>query len=439
MCSLTLPGAGARAQDGHSPTDTTLAALEQAAHPLRSTAPQRENGDLRPLTSMVGDATVVGFGEAAHSSHEFFTLKHRVFRHLVEHKGFRTFSLEAPWSTGLRLNEYLLYGTGDPRRIMSEDFQDTYLLWHTREYLALLRWMRAYNVAHPGDPVLFHGNDSGYAGPELYDRVTDYIRDTHPDALPAVENRYRGLRPTQASGLYMAAYLVKPLSERREMAQRTRQVVELLRQLPSGANDTAREAHTWAVRNAVAVDQVAQQYVFDFDDPADVRRAMSYRDEIMADNTLWWHRQIGDKILVSAHNGHVFRRTIDPDYPDTQGRFLRAWMGDDYIAVGLTFDHGSFNATDVGDPLVAEKVKKFTVGPAAPGTNEHLLDQVRHRDYMVDLRHVPPAAHDWLDRERASRMIGTDHPRPLNQVALRPSADILIHLNSIRAADSLFH
>ncbi|MFF1295767.1 MULTISPECIES: hypothetical protein [unclassified Streptomyces] len=43
---------------------------------------------------MIGDARVVGLGEATHSSHDFFALKDRVFRHLVEEKGFRTFALE---------------------------------------------------------------------------------------------------------------------------------------------------------------------------------------------------------------------------------------------------------------------------------------------------------------------------------------------------------
>jgi hypothetical protein len=39
-------------------------------------------------------------GPRPRRSHDFFALKDHVFRHLVEEKGFRTFALEAPWSTG---------------------------------------------------------------------------------------------------------------------------------------------------------------------------------------------------------------------------------------------------------------------------------------------------------------------------------------------------
>jgi hypothetical protein len=58
---------------------------------------------------MIGDASVVGLGEATHGSHDFFALKHRVFRHLVEEKGFCPFALEAPWSTGLLLDDDVVH------------------------------------------------------------------------------------------------------------------------------------------------------------------------------------------------------------------------------------------------------------------------------------------------------------------------------------------
>ncbi len=61
-------------------------------------------------------------------------MKYRVFRYLVREKGFRTFALEAPWSTRQRLDAYVLRGEGDPRQIMREEFQESYRLWNNREY-----------------------------------------------------------------------------------------------------------------------------------------------------------------------------------------------------------------------------------------------------------------------------------------------------------------
>ncbi|MFD7689892.1 hypothetical protein [Streptomyces sp. NPDC059781] len=44
------------------------------------------------LGRMVGDAGVVGLGEATHGSRDFFRMKHRVLRHLVESRRPRTWA-----------------------------------------------------------------------------------------------------------------------------------------------------------------------------------------------------------------------------------------------------------------------------------------------------------------------------------------------------------
>ncbi|MFC0601628.1 erythromycin esterase family protein [Streptomyces palmae] len=410
--------------------DAAVRAIERAAHPLLSTDPSGGFRDLRPFGRTVGDATIVGIGEATHGSHEFFAFKHRAFRYLVQEKGFRTFALEAPWSTGLRLDDYVRYGKGDPRQIMREEFRNAYRVWRNQEYLELIEWMRSWNTAHPGDPVRFMGNDFGYAGPELYDRVTSYVGRRFPALLPRFTALYQGLRPTTDVDTYMDAYMAKPLSERREMARRTGQALAMLEGRRPGGGHAEREAYTWAVQHARAIDQTARGYAFDFDDPA----AMRYRDQLMADNTVWWQRHTGDRVLLSAHDAHVSYETSFPEaYPKMQGAFIRDRVGSAYLSVGFTFDRGSFNASGP-DGVFTE----FTVGPAGPGSNERTLDAVRYRDYLVDMRTAPAAARDWLAVARPTRSIGAAYPENSEfRISLLPSHDALIHLHRISAARPL--
>nr|WP_078969430.1 erythromycin esterase family protein [Streptomyces cyaneogriseus] len=404
-------------------------ALDRAAHPLRTAEPGGDPRDLRPLERMIGDARVVGVGEATHSSHEFFALKDRLFRQLVETKGFRTFALEAGWSTGLRLNDYVLHGEGDPRQIMREEFQRDYLWWNNTDYLRLVQWMRAHNVRHPGDPVRFMGDDIAWTGPELYDEVTHYVAAARPALRDRFEELYRGLRPTVATGTYIERYLGRPYAERVEMADRTGEALRLLkRQGPRGDRD--REAYDRAVQNATVIDQTARQYAFDLEDPGQIAAAMRYRDEAMAANVDWWHRHTGTKVLLSAHDAHIGYEPVDPaHYPKMQGAFLRDRLGAGYLSVGVTFDRGSFNATGPDGA-----VRRWSLGPAEPGSNEQVLDRVRHRDYMVDLRTVASPAGDWLRRARPTRSIGTAYPDGPYEVALARSHDVLIHLHQVRAA-----
>ncbi|GAA5609402.1 hypothetical protein Spla01_00532 [Streptomyces platensis] len=428
LLSLGAVAAAAAPSSAQSP----VPALERNAHALRTTEPRGNLDDLRPLGRMVKDAQVVGLGEATHSSHEFFAMKHRVFRYLVEEKGFRSFALEGSWSTGLRLNDYVLHGKGDPRQVMREEFQSNYSWWNNTDYLNLLTWMRSYNSRHPRDPVQFMGDDFGYAGPELYDRVTGYVAKTHPALLPRFAELYRGLRPTTTVDAHINGYLKRPLAERKAIADRTGRALNLLKQQQPGASSGGGKAHAWAVQHATAIDQTARGYAFDVDDPRQGAAAMRYRDAVMADNVAWWQKHTGDKTLLSAHDGHVALRTHDPKhYPKVQGSFLRDTLGTRYVSIGMTFDRGSFNATGADG-----RVRAFTVGPAKPGSNEYTLDRVRHRDYVLDLRTAPPAARTWLATARMTKTIGTAYPGPGTEyrIALARSHDIVVHLHRVRAA-----
>ncbi|WP_052868544.1 erythromycin esterase family protein [Streptomyces niger] len=411
--------------------ERALQAMERSAYPLRTSEPQGDLRDLRPFGRMVGDAKVVGLGEATHSSHEFFTMKHRVLRYLVEQKGFRAFALETSWSTGRRLDTYVRTGEGDPRRIMQDEFQDTYAWWNTKEYLALVKWMRAYNVQHPDDPVRFLGDDFAYAGPELYDAVLRYVARHRPALLPRMTALYRGLRPTTTAGTYMKDYLNRPLAERRAMASRTASALTLLaaQPVPEGATENSR---AWAVQNARAIAQTARGYAFDFDDKDDLRASMGYRDRLMADNVAWWQARTGQKVLLSAHNAHVSYRTSDPRYPRMQGADLRELLGDDYVSVGASFGDGSFNAAGPDG-----KTRVYTLGGPAKDSTEHFLDRVRRTDYLVDLRTVSDSARDWLRTPRPTRSIGTDYPEPAHRIAPARSHDIVFHLHHLTPAHLL--
>ncbi len=307
------------------------------------------------------------------------------------------------------MDAYLRTGCGDPVRIMAEEFQDAHLLLHSQEYLDMLRWMRAYNVEHPGDPLRFAGDDIGYAGPELYDRVVDHVRRAHPDLLATVTELYPGLRPAVPMSAWMRTAVTTPLAERRDRAGRTGRVLALLRaREPAGADGD----HALAVRHATAVDQVARLYAFDLADPEVVPDVMVYRDTVMAENTLWWHRHTGHRVVLGGHDSHVYTLTSTPRLPLAQGTVLWERLGDGYRAVAVSFGRGAVHATEEGlqNPADAD-VRRFEVEPAAPGFVEHTLDQVSHRAWYADLRDAPPPpAPGWTWPGRSGRSARTTRP-----------------------------
>ncbi|MFI8264575.1 erythromycin esterase family protein [Streptomyces sp. NPDC085665] len=404
-----------------------LRALERAAHPLRSTEPDSSTADLRPLDAMIGNAKVVGLGEATHGSHEFFAMKQRVFSHFVEERGFTTFCLEMSWTAGLRIDEYLQGGAGDARRIAQETLTGS--PWEREEFVSLIAWMRRHNDRNPRRKVHFMGNDVGAPklGDAVFDRVLSYVRTSHPQSVARLERLYEGLRPLDD----VFAYLRKPVAERRLNAATARQAFDLVAAHKRAGSD----AYEWAEQHARNIAQTFEFASLDLSDPASVSAAEHLRDRVMADNTAWWHRRTGDKMLLSAHNGHVGYLATDPVmYPTTQGAFLREALGRDYAAIGFTFGRGSFlTSTTLGSPW-----NEVTVPAATPDMQEYTLDRVRHRDYYLDLRALPAAGRTWLSIPRPTYEAGSSFKKdPLPSLAITRAYDILIHLNRIHAATNI--
>lgn len=421
--SATSAGSAAPAHT-ERPARNPVPALERAAHPLRSTEPGGDTSDLRALSTMVGNAKVVGLGEATHGSHEFFTMKHRVFRHLVEEKGFTTFALELSWSAGLQIDEYLQTGKGDARQVAKQALANS--PWDREEFVSLITWMRDHNRRHPGRTVHFMGDDIGAPSinDEFFDRVTGYVRRNHPQSLPKLDKLYTGLRPIND----VFAYLRKPPPERQRLAVKAQQALDLI----SGLKGSGGDAFDWAEQNARSIAQTTKFLTMDVTDPASVSASQRYRDQVMAQNITWWQRRTGHKILLSAQNDHVGYVAGDrTTYPKTQGSFLRDALGKNYTPIGFTFHQGSFLSKDAA---LTGDWKKFTVGAPDIDMNEHTLDKVRHRNFYFDVRRTSPTAHAWLNVTRPTRNIGTQHPHPDAHVAIARSFDVLIHLHTIHEA-----
>ncbi|MFH8610598.1 erythromycin esterase family protein [Streptomyces sp. NPDC018029] len=413
--------AGQAAKNGQA---AAVRGLERAAHRLRSTEPGGRTSDLRALGAMIGDAEVVGLGEATHGSHEFFAMKERVFRYLVEEKRFATFALEMSWTAGLRIDEYLQGAPGTARQVAKEALAGS--PWEREEFVSLLTWMRGHNDRHPSRRVRFMGNDVGAPklGSAIFERVLSYVRVNRPQDLARLEALYAQLPPLDD----IFTYLGQPLDERRRNAVTAQQAFDLI----ARGKKTGGEDHAWAEQHARNIHQTFAFASLDLSDPESVSAAEHLRDRAMAANTVWWQRRTGDKMLLSAHNGHVGYLSTDPVmYPTTQGVYLRNALGSRYVAIGFTFNRGSFlTATTLGSPW-----NKVTVPPATPDMQEYTLDQVHHRDYYVDLRTLPAAARSWLDTPRPVYDAGSSFKNdPLPTLAVKKAYDVLIHLHRVHEA-----
>jgi erythromycin esterase-like protein len=139
--------------------------------------------DLQPLKRIIGSARLVTLGEATHGSREFFQLKHRLLEFLATEMGFTVFTIEANMPEAYRLNDFVLYGTGDPAQLLRGMY---FWTWDTEEVLDMIRWMREFNKSGKGR-VQFTGFDMQTPNVAA-DVVRDFVARYDLDYLEAVRN-----------------------------------------------------------------------------------------------------------------------------------------------------------------------------------------------------------------------------------------------------------
>ena len=382
------------------------------------------HGDLEFLRDLVGDARIVSLGEATHGTREFFEMKARILRFLVEEMGFDTFAMEADGPEARRLDRYVRTGVGDPRRLLS----GLYLtVWNTESVLEMIEWMREHNRA--GGDVGFHGVDMQYPGMALHE-FREYIQSVDAGGGDAITGKLdclgrfandptglfrRGLYRDQTEA-YRAA-CGRALDEARVLLSERRREYE---------TTGGTEAFTMALRRL----RLAFQYHL-------MDTGEQSRDESMAENTVWLSEQVGPegRIVSWAHNYHVSTQ------PGAQGHHLRRTFGDDLVVLGFSHENGRFTAVGAGGSRYLGR-NEFVLDAPIDGSFEAYFATASAPRFVLDLRRpLTEPGNSWLAESRPFRTVGAGYDQT-QMYHWRPTLlaewyDGIIHFRSTRPTATL--
>lgn len=363
--------------------------MKAAAIPIRTADPAGATDDLEPLGAAVGDARLVGLGEATHGTREFFQLKHRVFRHLVEARGFTAIALEAPFAEALAVDTYVRTGKGDPVAAVRSLRQWP---WLTEEMLALVQWVRRYNA----DPkhrrkLRFYGLDIQFAAAPAA-AVMRYLEQVDPEYARTDGAVLRDARLDRSHPAVAERLALRPLLQ--AVADR------LVASEKDYVARAGEEAHRWA-RQHMHVALTALEC-----ESLGAAFSGACRDRAMAGVATWLLDQEGEagKLALWAHDGHV-ARTNFAGTTRTMGQELAGRLGAGYVATGFAFDRGGFQAVDMQDGGVPGGLREFRV-EASPA--DHLDAVLARTDLPIaafDLRRIDGPAAKWLSESVPKREV----------------------------------
>src|SRR4051812_11372808 len=158
--------------------------------PLATIDPGASTQDLEFLRSAVEHVRVLSLGEATHTTHEFVQLKSRIMQYCVAELGFTMIAVENDFGRTLQINDFVLTGKGSATQA---DAAMSMFAWTCEEFVALVEWVRAWNVTHDRK-VKFYGIDMQGSQSEVR-YLLNYLQRVAPDLATASEGPLVSMRP----------------------------------------------------------------------------------------------------------------------------------------------------------------------------------------------------------------------------------------------------
>ncbi len=130
------------------PTRTLAQTVADGCEPFDSI----EAAHLDRLLARIGDAKVVLLGEATHGTSEFYRMRERISRELIEKKGFRFVAIEGDWPDAARVDHYVRHLEYPPSE-WTAFARFPVWMWRNNEVRAFVDWLRHHNAPLKARPA----------------------------------------------------------------------------------------------------------------------------------------------------------------------------------------------------------------------------------------------------------------------------------------------
>ena len=373
-----------------------------------------EAADLEPLLQRIGDARLVLIGEASHGTSEFYRMRARITRELIDRHGFDFVAVEADWPDAAEIDAYVRHTPRDRPRL--KPFQRfPRWMWANEEVMEFVHWLRDRNDGHPLQARTgFHGLDL-YSMHASIDAVLGYLDDVDPEAAAIARDRYGCLTPWQSDPvLYGRAVLTGSFDECED------DVLRMLDDLMAKRLDYARAdgaRFVDAIQNARLIASAEKYYRIMYRGSVS---SWNLRDQHMFDTLRMLLDDYGPRSrgVVWAHNSHLGDASateMGRRGEHNVGQLARRAFGQDAYLIGFGTHTGTVAAAhDWGAPM-----EVMDVSPSHPRSYERLGHDTAVPRFLLPLRHpARPALRDALLPQRLERAIG---------VIYRPGTELQSH------------
>jgi protein-L-isoaspartate(D-aspartate) O-methyltransferase len=344
---------------------------------------------------------VVLIGEATHGTSEFYRMRARITRELIERKGFAFVAIEGDWPDAARVDHYVRHAEAAPSE-WTAFARFPVWMWRNRETRAFVDWLRLHNAGlEPARRAAFHGLDL-YSLYSSIEHVLGYLEEVDPHTARIARLRYGCLTPWQTDP---ATYGRAALSGTYRSCEDS--VVAVLNDLHRRRQSYAEhdgERFLDAAQNALLVANAEQYYRIMY---YGSRASWNLRDQHMFDTltNLLTHHGPDSKGIVWAHNSHVGDANateMSQRGEHNLGQLCKDRFGGRAYSIGFGTESGTVAAaSDWDGPMQIKAVR-----PALEGSYERLCHESGAPRFLLPLRNGAAAVVRGLAKPRLERAIG---------------------------------
>lgn len=354
--------------------DTLEEAVKKYALPFESDA------DPLPLLEAIGDAKIVLLGEASHGTSEFYTVRAKLSKMLIEQKGFSAIAVEGDWPSAQHVNRYIkgydaLQKT--TQEILKAFSRWPTWMWANEEIATFVDWLKKHNNnKNPDHKVGFYGIDM-YSLWESIEEIIHYLTETNPTGadLELARKAFSCFEPFNGLPEH---YAISTAHFSQVCIDEVSHLLSSIRSHKDLYIDN-QESNLNLKMNALVTKNAEEYYRAMLQDNA---RSWNIRDEHMVEAIHEVRSQYGEdsKIIVWEHNTHIGdarATTMQEDGMLNVGQLLREqFQQEEIYAVGL--------GTHRGTVIAAEKWGEPFEKKGVPPAREHSWEDLLHNTGAVD-------------------------------------------------------
>ena len=371
-----------------------------------------EAADLGALMNRIGDARLVLIGEASHGTSEFYQMRDRITRELIDKKGFTFVAIEGDWPDVARIDHYVRHLEFPPSE-WTAFARFPRWMWRNAEVRSFVDWLRARNADRtPAQRTAFYGLDL-YS---LYTSITEvlrYLDRVDPESAEVARHRYGCLTPWQHDPV---AYGQATLSATYKSCEKD--VILMLRDINKKQNlymSSDGERYNDVFNNARLIVNAEHYYRIMF---YGSRASWNLRDGHMFEtlkSLLAFHGS-DSKAIVWAHNSHIGNAAATEMAARGEtniGELCRNEFGAKLYSIGFGTHTGTVAAaSDWGGPM-----ERKAVQPSHADSYERLFHDTQVPRFFLPLGEgCSVGVRTALAKPRLERAIGVIY-RPESELA----------------------